>query len=127
MSGTTEKLSAMARRASTTSTDCTTEDTCAVARQTATLARIANNGTVVAMTTMNVSLPDSLREFVESQVAERHYGTTSEYVRDLIRRDQDRVALRRMLLDGAQSEPAAAADTTWFDELRATAGRPSDG
>ena len=79
------------------------------------------------MTTMNVSLPDSLREFVDSQVAERHYGTTSEYVRDLIRRDQDRVALRRLLLDGAQSEPVAPADATWFDELRTTAGRPTDG
>ena len=79
------------------------------------------------MTTMNVSLPDSLREFVDSQVAERHYGTTSEYVRDLIRRDQDRVALRRLLLDGAQSDAAGPADATWFEQLRATAGRTTDG
>ena len=78
------------------------------------------------MTTMNISLPDSLKEFVDSQVAERHYGTTSEYVRELIRRDQDRVTLRRLLLDGAQSEPTTQADASWFDELRTRASRQPD-
>ena len=42
---------------------------------------------------MNISLPDELRDFVEEQV-KRGYGTSSEYVRELIRRDQDR--LRRL-------------------------------
>lgn len=70
------------------------------------------------MSTMNVSLPEPLREFVESQVAARNYGTTSEYVRELIRRDQDRVNLRNLLLTGAESDPAAPADEVWFDELR---------
>jgi len=46
------------------------------------------------MSTMNISLPDSLKDFVDAQVAERGYGTSSEYVRELIRRDQDRMHLR---------------------------------
>jgi antitoxin ParD1/3/4 len=58
------------------------------------------------MGTMNISLPDSLKSFVDEQVAERGYGTSSEYVRELIRADQDRQRLRKLLLDGAAS-PAA--------------------
>lgn len=70
------------------------------------------------MGTMNVSLPDSLRSFVEEQVAKRGYGTTSEYVRQLIRHDQDRLRLRTLLLEGAASPPAAPADSAYFEELR---------
>lgn len=70
------------------------------------------------MGTMNISLPDTLREFVEDQVANAGYGTSSEYVRALIRRDQDRLRLRAMLLDGAQSAPTGVADTAYFATLR---------
>lgn len=70
------------------------------------------------MSTMNISLPEPLRQFVEAQVAARNSGTTSEYVRELIRRDQDRVNLRNLLLTGAESDPAPPADDVWFDELR---------
>ncbi len=70
------------------------------------------------MGTMNVSLPDSLRGFVDDQVSQRGYGTTSEYVRHLIRRDQDRQRLRGLLLDGAESEPTEAVDREYFDALR---------
>ena len=59
---------------------------------------------------MNISLPDTLKTFVDEQVAGRGYGTSSEYVRELIRKDQDRQRLRRLLLDGAESTPGAAAD-----------------
>jgi hypothetical protein len=52
------------------------------------------DGTPFVMSTMNVSLPDNLRSCVEEQVAARGYGTSSEYVRDLIRKDQDREKLR---------------------------------
>ena len=41
------------------------------------------------MTTMNISLPETLKSFVDGQVVERGYGTSSEYVRELIRKDQD--------------------------------------
>ena len=46
---------------------------------------------------MNVSLPEALKEFVEDQVSARGYSTSSEYVRELIRKDQDRQRLRGLL------------------------------
>jgi len=70
------------------------------------------------MPTMNISLPESLRAFVEDQIAQRRYGTTSEYVRHLIRRDQDRQHLRDILLAGAASEQGPVADGGYFDALR---------
>jgi antitoxin ParD1/3/4 len=76
------------------------------------------------MSTMNVSLPEGLKSFVDEQVSQRGYGTSSEYVRELIRRDQDRQQLRRLLMAGGQSAPAVAADSAYFDALRARAGKP---
>lgn len=67
---------------------------------------------------MNISLPDSLKGFVDEQVAERGYSTSSEYVRELIRKDQDRQHLRKLLLEGAASPPAGPADDAWFEDLR---------
>jgi len=73
------------------------------------------------MATMNISLPDALKAFVDEQVADRSYGTSSEYVRELIRRERDREQLRRMLLEGAQSGPGRVVDDAYFDELRGLA------
>jgi len=42
------------------------------------------------MATMNVSLPDPMKDWVEAQTRTGRYSNTSDYVRDLIRRDQDR-------------------------------------
>lgn len=70
------------------------------------------------MGTMNISLPDTLRSFVDKQVSTRGYGTSSEYVRELIRRDQDRQHLRELLLEGAASAPTAPVDTGYFEGLR---------
>ncbi len=70
------------------------------------------------MTTMNVSLPDDLRGFVESQVSQGNYGSTSEYVRELIRRDHDRRQLRAALLEGARSPILTNADAAYFASLR---------
>ena len=70
------------------------------------------------MTTMNISLPDTLKEFVDQQVSTAGYGTSSEYVRQLIRRDQDRIRLRNLLLEGAQSPPTGIADADYFASLR---------
>ena len=67
---------------------------------------------------MNVSLPDELRVFVDEQVDRGGYGSTSEYVRALIRRDQDRQQLRAVLLEGASSEPGPLADADFFADLR---------
>jgi antitoxin ParD1/3/4 len=68
------------------------------------------------MTTMNISLPEALKRFVDEQVAGGRYGTSSEFVRDLIRREQDRERLRGLLLEGLES-PAEPVDDDYFAEL----------
>ncbi len=75
------------------------------------------------MSTMNISLPATLKAFVDEQVSERGYGTSSEYVRELIRRDADRLHLRRLLLDGAASAPGAPANAAYFSALRKRVSR----
>lgn len=77
------------------------------------------------MNTMNISLPQVLRAFVEKQVVTRGYGTTSEYLRELIRKDQERLRLRDLLLDGAASPSGQAADAEYFTQLRTRAQRRS--
>jgi len=70
------------------------------------------------MSSMNISLPETLKSFVDDQVGQRGYGSGGEYVRDLIRKDQDRQQLRSMLLAGAHSVPAPPADAAYFERLR---------
>lgn len=67
---------------------------------------------------MNISLPDTLKSFVDEQVSQRGYGTSSEYVCELIRKDHDRLHLRRLLLKGVGSKAAAPTDKAYFDALR---------
>ncbi len=50
------------------------------------------------MATMNVSLPDLMKEWVDERVKSGQYGNASEYVRDLIREDQRDEELRRQLI-----------------------------
>jgi antitoxin ParD1/3/4 len=73
-----------------------------------------------------IALTDSLKTYVDAQVEAGGYASPDEYIRDLIRRDRERQALRRLLLDGAASGPAEVVDNAWFDQLRAgvrTAGQ----
>ena len=70
---------------------------------------------------MNVSLPDDLKSFVDSQVNDGNYGSTSEYVRNLIRRDHGRLQIRNALLEGARSHVATNADSDYFAALRTQA------
>ena len=70
------------------------------------------------MSTMNISLPESLKSFVEDQARARGYGSASEYVRELIRRERDRQNLRELVLEGAASPRADMADAAYFDRLR---------
>lgn len=44
----------------------------------------------MAITSLNISLPDNLKAYVEGQVASGDWGTPSEYVRELIRQDKER-------------------------------------
>lgn len=70
------------------------------------------------MSKINISLPESLRDFVDTEVGGRGYSTSSEYIRELIRKDRDRKHLRNLLLEGANSPRAVVADAAYFDRLR---------
>lgn len=75
------------------------------------------------MSTMNISLPEMLKAFVDEQVSQRGYGTSSEYVRELIRKEQERQQLRGLLLAGAASKPMPPVDGAYFEALRSQARR----
>jgi antitoxin ParD1/3/4 len=75
-------------------------------------------GKEVTMATMNVSLPDPMKDWVEGQARSGRYSNASDYVRDLIRRDQDRQAalaeLQQIVDDGLASGPAQPFDMEAF-------------
>jgi antitoxin ParD1/3/4 len=75
------------------------------------------------MSTMNISLPDSLKSFVDVQVTHRGYGTSSEYVRELIRKDQQAQQLRALLLAGAGSPAQEEITPAYFEALRQKVAR----
>jgi antitoxin ParD1/3/4 len=61
------------------------------------------------MTSLNISLPDALKRYIEGQVASGDWSTPSEYIRDLIRRDKERrlIELQQKLLEATQSKNVA--------------------
>jgi antitoxin ParD1/3/4 len=71
-----------------------------------------------SMRIMTISLPDSLKSFVDAQARQRGYRTGSEYVRELIQKNHDQQHLRDLLLKGAGSKPAPTADKAYFKSLR---------
>lgn len=75
------------------------------------------------MATMNISLPDQMKIWVEEQAHGGRYGNASDYVRDLIRRDQERqagLAELQLLIDKGL---ASGIGTRSLDELLAEARR----
>lgn len=73
------------------------------------------------MATINISLPDTMKEFVEAEVAAGGYSTTSEYFRDLVRDAQKRRAqekLDALILEGLNSGPATPMTREDWDDLR---------
>jgi antitoxin ParD1/3/4 len=74
-----------------------------------------------AMTSLNISLPRTLKEFVEKQAEEGGYSTPSEYVRQLVREDQRRSAqekLEALILEGLQSGKSLEADSEFWKKKR---------
>jgi antitoxin ParD1/3/4 len=68
------------------------------------------------MTTMNISLPDEMKAFVEAQMASDGYASASEYLRALIRDDQKRRTKRELeakLLEGLQSPVSEMTAQDW--------------
>jgi antitoxin ParD1/3/4 len=59
------------------------------------------------MTSLNISLPQALRQFADQKVKSGGYGTASQYIRELIRQDQkqeeERERLEALLLEGLDS------------------------
>ena len=78
------------------------------------------------MATMNVSLPDPMKDWVEAQARNGRYSNTSDYVRDLIRRDQDRQAaiaeLQRLVDEGLASGVSDRSMGEILETARARAG-----
>ena len=73
------------------------------------------------MASLNISLSEPLREWIEAQIKRGRYGNASEYVRDLIRHDQERQAQERLeglLLEGVKSGPASYLTKRDWAELR---------
>jgi len=71
------------------------------------------------MSTMNISLPEALRSFVDTQVSDGDYTSSSEYVRDLLRKEQDRVRLRELILEGGASPlNEKPLDAEYFENFR---------
>lgn len=70
------------------------------------------------MATMNVSLPDPMKTWVEKQAEAGLYGNTSDYIRDLIRRDQQRkeaiAALQSAITAGLESGEPQSFDPAAF-------------
>jgi antitoxin ParD1/3/4 len=83
------------------------------------------------MQTMNISLPDPMKHFVEDQVSGGAYSSVSEYVRELVRADQKRKAkeeLEATLLEALKSEPETVSPEWWLklrEEIRSEAKRRS--
>ncbi|WP_372730775.1 type II toxin-antitoxin system ParD family antitoxin [Novosphingobium sp.] len=73
------------------------------------------------MATMNISLPDPMKQWVEAQAETGRYSNVSDYVRDLIRREQergDKIAHMQRLVDEARA--SGISDLT-MDDIRALA------
>lgn len=70
------------------------------------------------MQSMNLSLPDPLKQFVDGQIAQGRYSSASESVRELIRADKKRTAedqLEAKLLEGLNSAESALTLADWKD------------
>ena len=68
------------------------------------------------MRSMNISLPESMKNFVDAEVASGGYGTASEFIRDLLRDAQKRKARANvdgLLLQGLQSEASELTRADW--------------
>ena len=83
------------------------------------------------MTSLNISLPDPLKAYVEERVATGDFGTPSEFVRNLIRQDKEqrRSLLETELIDALQGEDDVITPDEWkgrtlISVLREKLGRP---
>ncbi len=70
------------------------------------------------MDSMQISIPENLKQFVDGQVADGHYASVSEYVRQLIQADQERASeseLEALLMEGLASGETPMTSADWAD------------
>lgn len=85
------------------------------------------------MATMNISLPDPMKAWVESRAANDRFSTTSDVVRDLIRREMERAEkianMQRLITEGLESGISERSfEEIWADARRkATAATGANG
>jgi antitoxin ParD1/3/4 len=76
------------------------------------------------ITTLNVSLPESMKSFVEGEVAAGGYTSASEYMRELIRRAkkerEEQGSLEKLILEGLDSGPAREITPQYWKQLKAS-------
>jgi antitoxin ParD1/3/4 len=72
---------------------------------------------VATMATMNVSIPDQMREWVETQIESGHYSNASDYIRDLIRRDQEFKDKREALIQALKTGEKSGIAKRTIDEI----------
>jgi antitoxin ParD1/3/4 len=75
----------------------------------------------VSRNTMSFALPEELRAYVDERVASGDYGNTSEYLRELIRRDREEQAIRRLrslVADGLESGAPVPLTDARVEQLR---------
>ena len=80
------------------------------------------------MQTMNISLPDPMKQYVEEQVTAGDYSSASEYIRELVRADQKSNAkeqLERTLLESLLEGESQEATPEFWDTLRIELGKRS--
>ena len=78
------------------------------------------------MTTVTISMPESLKEFVDQQVRTKGYGNVSEYFRSLLREAQSREAdsrLETLLLEGLDAGADIEVSREFWSDLKAEAAR----
>lgn len=66
--------------------------------------RLPSRIQVFSVATLNISIPDSMREWIDAQVEAGHYANVSDYIRDLVRHNQrERESIKLALIEGERS------------------------
>ncbi|MEM9274427.1 MAG: type II toxin-antitoxin system ParD family antitoxin [Cyanobacteria bacterium P01_F01_bin.143] len=75
------------------------------------------------MSTLNISLPESMQEFINHQIKQGGYSTASDYIRDLIQQDQEKTEkkqVEQLLLEGLNSGKKIEVTDDWWSHKKAT-------
>jgi len=91
------------------------------------LSLAAQNHIKIVMAQMNISIPEALKSWAEARVSEGRYSSTSDYVRDLVRRDQEAEEARRRLQVAIDEGLASGiSDRTIEDIIAASRGKRAE-